>query len=65
MDAASVVFSLGGLRITATVVTTWGLLVFLGLGCWLATRRLSADDPGLVQTALEGAVQSILSLIHI
>ncbi len=64
MDAASVVFSLGGLRITATVVTTWGLLLALGLGCWLATRRLSADDPGLVQTALEGAVQSIENAIE-
>lgn len=64
MDAASVVFSLGGLRVTATVVTTWGLLLVLGFGCWLATRRLSVDDPGLVQTALEGAVQSIESAIE-
>jgi F-type H+-transporting ATPase subunit a len=64
MDAASVVFSVGGLRITATVVTTWGLLLVLGLGCLLATRRLSVDDPGLMQTVLEGAVQSIESAIE-
>ena len=63
MDAASIVFSLGGLRITATVVTTWGLLLALGLACWLATRRLSVDAPGLVQAVLEGAVQSIENAI--
>jgi F-type H+-transporting ATPase subunit a len=38
------------------------MLVF-GIGCWLATRQLSADNPGLVQTALEGAVQSIEAAI--
>ena len=64
MDAASVVFSVGGLRITATEETTWGLLLVLGLACLLATRRLSVDDPGLMQTVLEGAVQSIESAIE-
>ena len=63
MEAAGVVFSIGWLHITSTVVTTWGLLLFFGVGCWLATRRLSADKPGLVQTALEGVVQSIDSAI--
>lgn len=64
MEAASVVFSLGGLRITSTVVTTWGILLAFGLSCWLATRRLSVDHPGLVQTALEGVVQSIEAAIE-
>jgi F-type H+-transporting ATPase subunit a len=63
MEAASVVFTLGWLRITTTVVTTWGLMLVFGIGCWLATRQLSADNPGLVQTALEGAVQSIEAAI--
>lgn len=63
MEAAPVLFSFGPFGITATVATTWGLLLALGLGSWLATRDLSADNPGLVQTALEGAVQAVESAI--
>lgn len=63
MEAASVVFTLGWLQITTTVVTTWGLMLVFGIGCWLATRQLSVDQPGLVQTALEGTVQSIEAAI--
>lgn len=63
MEAASIVFSIGWLRITSTVVTTWGLLLLFGVGCWLATRQLSVDNPGPVQTALEGIVQSIEAAI--
>ncbi|MDP3439068.1 MAG: F0F1 ATP synthase subunit A [Azonexus sp.] len=63
MEAARVVFALGWLQITTTVVTTWGLMAVFGIGCWLATRQLSVDKPGLVQTALEGAVQSIETAI--
>jgi len=64
MEAASVVFTLGWLQITSTVVTTWGLMLVFGVGCWLATRNLSVDQPGLVQMALEGAVQSIEGAIE-
>lgn len=64
MEAASVVFTLGWLQITTTVLTTWGLLLVFGGGCWLATRNLSVDQPGLVQTALEGVVQSIEAAIE-
>ena len=64
MEAAHIVFQLGFLKITSTVVTTWGILLVLGLGSWLATRSLSVASPGLVQTALEGAVQSIEAAIE-
>jgi len=64
MEAASVVFNLGWLQITSTVVTTWGLMLVFGVGCWLATRNLSVDQLGLVQTALEGVIQSIESAIE-
>ena len=47
MEAASVVFSLGWLADHPTVVTTWGIMLVFGVGCWLATRRLSVDQPGL------------------
>jgi F-type H+-transporting ATPase subunit a len=64
MGEHAVVFSLGPLAVTATVVTTWGLMLLLGLGSLVATRRLSVDSPGMLQTALEGAVQAIESAIE-
>lgn len=63
MEAVAIVFSIGDLAITTTVVTTWGLMLALGLLCGLATRHLSPDNPGLIQTALEGVVQTIDSAI--
>ena len=63
MEALSVIFSIGPFGITRTVVTTWGILLVLGVGCWLATRRLSIEQPGMIQTALEGVVQAIESAI--
>lgn len=59
MEAAAILFSFGPFHLTATVVTTWGLLLVLAASCRLATRRLSVDEPGLVQTALEGSVLAI------
>jgi F-type H+-transporting ATPase subunit a len=52
------VFDLGPLSITTTVITTWFILLILGLLCWLVTRRL-ADRPGPVQTAIEALVTII------
>ena len=63
MEAVAVWFSIGPFGITATVGTTWILLLAFGLGCWLATRRLSVENPGVFQTALEGVVQAIESAI--
>ncbi len=63
MGEHGVVFSLGPLAVTSTVVTTWALMLLLSLGSLAATRRLSVDSPGLLQTALEGAVQAIESAI--
>jgi F-type H+-transporting ATPase subunit a len=64
MEAADIVFSLGPFHITTTVVTTWGILLLFGTGCWLATRHLTTDAPGLVQTALEGSVLAIEDAIE-
>jgi len=64
MESLPALFHLGPLGITATVVTTWGLLLALGLGAWLGTRRLSLDRPGLVQMALEGGVQAVEEAIE-
>jgi F-type H+-transporting ATPase subunit a len=64
MEAAVILFSFGPFHLTATVATTWGLLLVLAVGAWLATRRLSVDEPGLVQTALEGSVLAIEDAIE-
>ncbi len=45
-------FSLGPASISETVVVTWGIMAALGLGSWLATRKLSLA-PSRTQTILE------------
>jgi F-type H+-transporting ATPase subunit a len=52
------VFQIGPLAVTRTVVTTWGIMLVLGLIGWASTRRLSLD-PGPLQTAVEGIVSAI------
>ncbi len=50
-----VVFSIGPLQLTDTFLTALALTVFLWLAGWWVARR-HALKPGLLQTALEGAV---------
>lgn len=56
--AAPVVFHLGSLEVTNTVVTTWAIMAITGVLAWLATRRLRVA-PGPQQAALEGMVSAI------
>ena len=58
MEEAVIAFYVGPFAITSIVVTTWGIMLLLGVFCWLATRRL-ALDPGPLQTMLEGVVSAI------
>jgi len=58
MEPSTIVFAVGSFGITRTVVTTWGIMLLLGVFSALATRRLS-DAPGAVQTVLEGVVSAI------
>lgn len=53
-----ILLQLGPLHITDSVLTTWMLMLVLGLGCWLATRHLR-QTPGPLQTALEGIVAAM------
>jgi F-type H+-transporting ATPase subunit a len=55
---SAVVFQVGPLAVTTTVVTTWGIMLVLGVTCWALTRRL-AMEPGPTQTALEAIVSMI------
>ncbi len=56
-------FSIGPLQITATVITTWGIMLLLGMASWLLTRRFG-DDPDQLQTAIEGIMEVIADSIE-
>jgi len=55
---AEPLFEIGPIVITQTVVTTWGIMALLWLGCWLFVRTI-AQQPGSLQTAIEGIVTVI------
>ena len=55
---APVEFHIGPLEVSNTVVTTWAIMLVIGVLAWIATRRLQ-DEPGPGQTALEGVVSAI------
>jgi F-type H+-transporting ATPase subunit a len=55
---ASVIWQVGPVEITGTVLTTWVLMAALALSAWLAAARLH-PQPGPLQTALEGIVSAI------
>lgn len=51
-------FQAGPVIVTGTVVTTWAIMVVLGLTAWLVCRRLR-PDPGLLQMSIEYLVSVI------
>ena len=55
---ANLLFSIGPLEVTKTVVSMWAIIALLGLFSWLATRRLK-DVPGPIQNAAEMAVSKL------
>ena len=57
-----VVFQLGPLAVTDTVVTTWAVMLVLAAGAFVLSRRLRPDPPRW-QAALEGVVAAIESAI--
>ena len=58
LDGSQALFFLGPLAISSTVVTTWGIMAVFILASWFVTRRLRID-PGSLQVAVEGVVQTI------
>jgi len=60
MDSLNIppIITLGPIEITVTVITTWGIMVVLGVASWFLTRQLR-NEPGTTQTALEGVVSTI------
>ncbi|MBI1214997.1 MAG: F0F1 ATP synthase subunit A [Alphaproteobacteria bacterium] len=60
--SAHLVWQLGPVHITDTVVTTWGIMLFMLVAGLLLTRNLK-EEPGPVQTAMEGVVTAIENAI--
>lgn len=55
-----VLWDWGVLQVSATLVFTWIVMVIIGIGAWLATRRLtSGPDPSRTQIVLEAVVEGI------
>lgn len=57
-EAAGVVFQLGPIHITHSILVTWGIMVTVACFSWVVSSRLHRD-PGPIQTAVEGAVGAI------
>ncbi len=63
---AAILFHLGCVPISRTVVTTWGLMAALTAGCWLATRAFEVVPGGwqaVVETVVIGIEDQIESLL--
>lgn len=57
--ATVTLFTVGPVPVTLPVVTTWGIMAVMAGASALATRRLSPDAPGRLQTVLELVVQTL------
>jgi len=61
--APYVVFTVGPLEVTSTVVNTWAMMLLLGVGAYLIGRNLK-PRPGLAQNMLEWIVEAVEKLIR-
>lgn len=53
---------IGDISISSTLITTWSIMFFLWLFCWLFSRRLQ-QEPDVLQTAVEAVISIIESAI--
>ena len=58
MEETNVLFSIGPLQVTSTVVSMWAIILILALLSFLVTRRLR-DVPGPLQSAAEMAIEKL------
>lgn len=58
-----ILFTIGPVPISQPVVTTWGIMAVLTIGCWFLTRRLGLR-PAKTQAALELVVDVIARQIR-
>lgn len=62
LDSA-VIFHFGVVEVAQPVVTTWALIVVLGVASWLGTRRMQSR-PGRWQAMLEAVVELVQAQIR-
>ena len=60
MEHTNVLFSIGPLQVTSTVVSMWAIILILALLSWLATRKLK-EVPGPLQNLAEMAIEKLQS----
>ena len=58
MEESNVLFSIGPLQVTGTVVSMWAIILILAVVSFLATRKLR-DVPGPLQNLAEMAVEKL------
>ena len=56
------IFSIGPVSITGSILTSWAIMLIIGLLAWFCTRHLR-QTPGSLQAAVEGIVQTIENAI--
>lgn len=59
---AGIIFQIGFIQITNTVVTSWIIIAIIGVVSWGLTRRLNLQ-PGMRQAAIEGIITTIENAI--
>lgn len=62
----TILFHVGLMPITRTVVTTWGLMAVLTFGCWLATRSFQVIAKGwqaVIETVVIGIEEQVQSVV--
>jgi F-type H+-transporting ATPase subunit a len=63
---AAILFHLGLIPISRTVVTTWALMLLLTVGCWIATRAFQVVAGGwqaVIETVVLGIEEQIEALL--
>lgn len=63
----TIIFHLGMIPVSRTVVTTWGLMAALTLACWIATRRFRLDVgawQAVIETMVVGVEDQIAALLN-
>lgn len=56
--SGEILYQIGPVHITHSIVVTWGIMLALAVFSWVATRRLRLQ-PGPLQVVLEGAIGAI------
>jgi F-type H+-transporting ATPase subunit a len=63
----AIVFHLGVIPISRTVVTTWGLMAVLTIACWIATRSFRVEARGwqaMIETVVVGIEDQIAAMLN-